>query len=91
MAQRSRTTYPRSPHSLTSECGWVTTMLTQPLRGGFVHPPKWSGAGQLAQHKGAPELCVFTWVRGLLVGASAVACVTLDKSCPSLGTLALKI
>lgn len=39
MAQRSRATYPRSPHSLTSECGWVTTTLTQPLRGALSIRP----------------------------------------------------
>lgn len=41
-------------------------MLIQPLQGGFAHPPRWSGGGQLAQHPGAPELSVRAPVTGLL-------------------------
>lgn len=66
-------------------------VLNQPLLGSFVHLPEWSGGGHLAQHPGAPELCACAWVRGPLGGASAVDCVTLDKSCPNWERLALKI
>lgn len=74
-------TSPASHSSLTPEHEWVVRLL----QGIFVHLPRRSGRGQLAQYPGDPELHVFTQERGFLGGASTVSCVTLGKSCPTLG------
>lgn len=56
-------TYPRSPGNLTPEHEGVTVMPVQLPQGHFDCLPKWPGGGQLAQHPGAPKLCVCTGER----------------------------
>lgn len=91
MGQRGNGTYPRSPGSLTPEHEWVTTMLSRPLQGSLVSSSQMFWWRQPAQHPGAPELYECTRVRSLLGDASAMCCVTLDKSCPNWWKVASKI